>query len=160
MSSGSPRKSPPSAVGQPVIGGSRPDSTIRIDWNLLRQAWRILNERSAPASGSINAGLSKPHFPPFESWSWKGADEIDLDRLMAFARDPALNIYRLKGRFRLTDGRTVLLHKVGREITFEDAAEAFEKSEFVAIGTRPCFNPARTGQAWTQVLNCPNTLRS
>jgi G3E family GTPase len=139
------------------LGLSAPVAVLR---RADRQAWRILNERSAPASGSINAGLSKPHFPPFESWSWKGADEIDLDRLMAFARDPALNIYRLKGRFRLTDGRTVLLHKVGREITFEDAAEAFEKSEFVAIGTRPCFNPARTGQAWTQVLNCPNTLRS
>jgi G3E family GTPase len=122
-----------------------------------RQAWRILNERSTTASDPIKAGLPKPHFPPFESWSWNGTEEIDLDRLIAFAGDPALDIYRLKGRFRLTDGRMVLFHKVGPEITFEDAAEAFEKSEFVAIGARPRFNPERTGRMWTQTLRRPGT---
>jgi G3E family GTPase len=122
-----------------------------------RQAWRILNERSMTAADPTKAGLPKPHFPPFGSWSWKGADEIALERLVAFAEDPSLNIYRLKGRFRLTDGRMVLFHKVGPEITFEDAAEPFEKSEFVAIGTRPRFNPEHTGQAWTRILRQPGT---
>lgn len=75
------------------------------------------------ASNSIKASPLRFHFLPFESWSWKGAEQIDLDSLLAFARDPALNIYRLKGRFRLTNGRTIFLHKVGSEITFENTVE-------------------------------------
>jgi len=117
-----------------------------------RQAWRILNDRGMAASGSMKAGPMRFHLPPFESWSWKGIQRIDLDRLMAFARDPALDIYRLKGRFRLADGRAILLHKVGSEITIEDTAETFEMSEFVAIGAKPDFNPEHIGHAWTRTI--------
>lgn len=117
-----------------------------------RQAWQILNERRTAVSSSKRAAPFRVHRLPFESWSWTGAERVDFDKLMAFASDSALNIYRLKGRFRLADGRTVLLHKVGSEITFEDTDEALEVSEFVAIGTKPDFNPEHTGRAWIRMI--------
>jgi G3E family GTPase len=125
-----------------------------------RQAWQILKERRTVTSTSIKAGPLRPHHPPFESWSWTGVEQVDLDRLMAFARDPALNIYRLKGRFRLTDGRTILLQKVGSEIAIENAVGRFESSDFVAIGTKADFNPQHTGHAWNRILQRPNMRQS
>jgi G3E family GTPase len=125
-----------------------------------RQAWQILNERRTVTSTSIKAGPLSPHRLPFESWSWTGAEQVELDRLMAFARDPALNIYRLKGRFRLTDGRTILLQKVGSEIAIENAVGRFESSDFVAIGTKADFNPQHTGHAWNRILRRPKTHQS
>lgn len=121
-----------------------------------RQAWQILNERETITSNPMKAGPLRPHRPPFESWSWTGAEQVDLDRLMAFARDPALNIYRLKGHFRLTDGRTILLQKVGSEVAVENTVGTFESSDFVAIGTRSDFNPEHTGHAWTRILQGSN----
>jgi len=117
-----------------------------------RQAWQILNERGKPPSNSMKAGPLRFHVPPFQSWSWKGTEQIDLDRLTAFVKEPALNIYRLKGRFRLTDGRTILLHKVGSEIVFENTVEAFQTSEFVAIGAKPDFSPEHTGHVWIKMM--------
>jgi G3E family GTPase len=125
-----------------------------------RQAWEILNERRKAASGSTKAGPLGFHVPPFAGWSWKGTKRIDLDGLMAFAGDPALNIYRLKGRFRLTDGRTIVLHKVGSEITFENTVEALDESEFVAIGAKPHFNPEQTNLAWTKMMSYRSDLSS
>ena len=116
-----------------------------------RQVWEILNERAA-ASSLKKAGALKFHSPPFGSWSWKGAERVEFDKLMAFASDPALCIYRLKGRFRLTDGRTILLHKVGSEIAFEDTVEACDGSEFAAIGAKPNFNSDHVGQTWTKMM--------
>lgn len=113
-----------------------------------RRAWQILHERGSAASNPMKAGPLGVHRPQFESWSWTGTEQIDLDRLMAFAGNPSLKIYRLKGRFRLTDGRTILLHKVGSEITFENTAEALEQSEFVAIGAKPDFSSRQTGREW------------
>jgi hypothetical protein len=75
---------------------------------------------------------------------------------MAFAGDPALNIYRLKGRFRLIDGRMILLHKVGADIAFENVEVALEQSQFVAIGTKPDFNRAHTAHAWTEIIGQPH----
>ena len=121
-----------------------------------RQAWRILIERAMVEPISRKAGALKPHILPFESWSWTGTTQIDLDGLMAFANDPALNIYRLKGRFRLTDGRTILLHKVGSDIAFENSLEPFETSEFVAIGAKPDFNSEQTGQVWARLTQRSN----
>jgi G3E family GTPase len=121
-----------------------------------RQAWRILIERAMAEPISRKAGALKPHILPFESWSWTGTAQIDLDRLMAFASDPALNIYRLKGRFRLADGRTILLHKVGSDIAFENSLEPFETSEFVAIGTKPDFDSEQTGHVWATLTQRPN----
>jgi G3E family GTPase len=121
-----------------------------------RQAWQLLNERRTADFDSIKAGPLGAHRPPFESWSWRGMEQVALDRLMAFAGDPALNIYRLKGRFRLTDGRMILLHKVGSDLTFENTDMAFEKSQFVAIGTKPNFNPAHAVHAWTRIIGHPN----
>lgn len=118
-----------------------------------RKAWHILNERGTAASGARKANPLKFHSPPFESWSWESAERVDFDGLMAFARDPSLNIYRLKGRFRLTDGRTILLHKVGSEVAFEDQVEPFDSSEFVAIGTKSDFNPEHTRLAWTKMMS-------
>ena len=120
-----------------------------------RQAWQILNERATTDSDSITAGPLRAHRLRFESWSWTGAEQIDLDRLMAFAGDPALNIYRLKGYFHLTDGRMIVLHKVGSNVTFETANVARDKSQFVAIGTKPDFNPQGTDKAWTQIIKRP-----
>ncbi len=117
-----------------------------------RQAWEILNERGIAPSSSMKADALKPHVLPFESWSWTGAEQVDLDRLMAFARDPALNIYRLKGRFRLTNGTTILLQKVGSEITVDDINEPLKESEFVAIGPRPNFNAEHTDDTWTNII--------
>ena len=116
------------------------------------QAWRILNERRTAARHPTKAGPLKVHRLPFESWSWRGVEQVDLDGLMAFAKDPALNIYRLKGRLRLTDGRTILLQKVGSEITVESATEAFGNSELVAIGVKSDFSPARATGLWTQII--------
>jgi G3E family GTPase len=121
-----------------------------------RQAWRILNERRTPAFSSRKAATLGGHRLPFESWSWAGVERVDLDRLMAFASDPALHIYRLKGRFRLIDGRTILLHKVGSDVTFEIADETSETSEFVAIGAKPDFNSDHAGQAWTHIIRRPD----
>ena len=80
-----------------------------------------------------------------------------LDRLMAFASDLALNIYRLKGRF-LPHGRcrTILLHKVGSDIAFENSLEPFETSEFVAIGTKPDFNSQQIGHVWARLTQRSN----
>ncbi|MBS0529551.1 MAG: GTP-binding protein [Proteobacteria bacterium] len=119
-------------------------------------AWRILKERGMTRSIFRKAGALKPHVLPFESWSWTGAEQVHLDRLMAFARDPALSIYRLKGRFRLTDGRTILIHKVGSEIAVESEIGTSETSEFVAIGTKPAFNTHRTDDAWTKTIRDSN----
>jgi G3E family GTPase len=116
-----------------------------------RQAWLILNEPRTIGSGS-RAGPLGVHRVPFESWSWAGTEHVDFDRLMTFVRDAALNIYRLKGRFRLTDGRTIVLQKVGSDIAVEYMVGTFESSEFVAIGTRPDFNPACTADAWTTMV--------
>jgi G3E family GTPase len=117
-----------------------------------RQAWQVLNERATTTSASKKAAVLRPHVPPFESWNWIGPELVDFDSLMAFARDPALNIYRLKGRFRLTDGRTILLHKVGSEITSENTDETLEKSELVVIGTKPNFNINHTNKAWAEMI--------
>jgi G3E family GTPase len=103
----------------------------------------------------VKAAPLRFHVPPFESWSWAGTKQIDHDRLLAFASDPALNIYRLKGRFRLTDGRAILLHKVGSEITSENTTGTLETSHLVAIGTKPDFNIDRTDNAWAKVIQCP-----
>jgi G3E family GTPase len=121
-----------------------------------RQAWRILNERRTTDFDSIRAGPLRAHRPPFESWSWTGVEQINLARLMAFARDTALNIYRLKGYFRLTDGRTIVLQKVDSDITFENTGLVFEKSQFVAIGTRPDFSPEHTKNAWIEMIRHTN----
>jgi G3E family GTPase len=120
------------------------------------QAWRILNERRTTDFDSIRAGPLRAHRPPFESWSWTGVEQINLARLMAFARDTALNIYRLKGYFRLTDGRTIVLQKVDSDITFENTGLVFEKSQFVAIGTRPDFSPEQTKNAWIEMIRHTN----
>src|SRR6185437_1930325 len=137
------------------LGLSAPVAVLRKD---DRQAWQILNERRTVTSHSIKAGPLRLHRPPFESWSWTGAEQVDFDRLVAFARDPALHIYRLKGRFRLTDGRTILFQKVGSEIAVANAVGTFESSEFVAIGTRSDFNPEHTGHAWTTILQRPTCV--
>lgn len=139
------------------LGFSRPVAVLQKSDS---QAWDILNERGLAASHSTKAGPLGFHVPPFESWSWKGTERIDLDGLMAFARDPALNIYRLKGRFRLTDGRVIVLHKVGSEITFENTADAPGESEFVAIGAKPDFNPKHTNLAWTRMMSHRSELSS
>jgi G3E family GTPase len=122
-----------------------------------RQAWQILNEPRTAASSSRKAAAFSVHRLPFESWSWTGAERVDFDKLMAFAGDSALNIYRLKGRFRLIDGRTIVLHKVGSDITFEATDEGLETSEFVAIGANPDFNPEHTDRAWTQTIQRSST---
>jgi G3E family GTPase len=122
-----------------------------------RQAWQILNRPRMTDFGFVKAVPLRAHRPPFESWSWTGVEQVDLDRLMAFAGDSALNAYRLKGYFRLTDGRMIILHKVGSNVTFEITNVTFDKSHFVAIGTKPDFNPERTDNAWTEIIRCPNT---
>lgn len=83
-------------------------------------------------------------------------EEIDIDRLMAFARDNTLKIYRLKGCFRLMDGRKVVLHKVGSDVMCENTSVAFEKSQLVAIGAKPDFSPARMDKAWTEIISRPS----
>jgi G3E family GTPase len=120
------------------------------------RAWEILNSQSAADSGSIKAGPLGVHRLPFESWSWIGIERVDRDRLLAFARNATLNIYRLKGYFRLTDGTTILLHKVGSDVTFENVEVAFEISQFVAIGTKPDFSPELTSHAWTEIIRQSN----
>jgi G3E family GTPase len=122
------------------------------------QAWRILMERVATAKAR-KAGAFKAHVLPFESWSWTGTAQMDLDTLTAFASDPALNIYRLKGRFHLADGSRILLHKVGSEIAFEISDELFDRSEIIAIGVKPGFDPERTDAAWTGLIKHPDTPR-
>lgn len=115
-----------------------------------RDAWRLLDNPSRSAAGPVKAYPLGFHVLPFESWSWRDVDRIDADKLIAFTQDPALSIYRLKGRLHLSDGRSIVLHKVGSELAIEDAVGAFETSELVAIGTRPDFNPARVQAAWMQ----------
>jgi G3E family GTPase len=121
-----------------------------------RQTWQILNRPRMADSDSIKAGPLRAHLPPFESWSWTGVEQVDLDRLVAFAGDAALNIYRLKGYFRLTDGRMIVLHKVGSDVTLENTSAVFEKSQLVAVGARPGFSPERTDNVWTKVIGPPN----
>lgn len=121
-----------------------------------RHAWEILTIRSATSSGTTKAGPLGVHVLPFESWSWIGSERIGLDRLVAFANDPSLNIYRLKGRFHLADGRMILFQKVGSEIAVENASEPFENSEFVAIGTKPEFSPDRADHAWAELIRHPD----
>jgi hypothetical protein len=89
---------------------------------------------------------------PFESWSWSGIDRIDADKLIAFAQDSALSIYRLKGRLHLSDGRPIVVHKVGPELAIEDTVGTFDKPKLVAIGTAPAFDPARVQAAWMQLI--------
>ena len=134
------------------LGCSSPVAVLQKD---DRQAWQILNKEHMAGSNPKKPAPLRAHRPPFESWSWTGTEQIDLDRLMVFARNPALNIYRLKGRFRLITGETILLHKVGSEVTFENTAEESGKSEFVAIGAEPGFNPERTAHVWTKIIRDP-----
>jgi G3E family GTPase len=115
------------------------------------QFWHVLasimhGERTA------SWGL-KPHRLPFESWSWRGEDAVDRDGLTAFARDHAPGAYRLKGRLRLHDGGSVLLHnKVGTDIAVEELRERPQTSELVAIGAVPGFNAAQLRAAWGRLL--------
>jgi G3E family GTPase len=117
-----------------------------------REAWHFLQSRERHAS-LPNAGLSRFHALPYQSWSWTGNGAVELDELIAFASDPSFHIYRLKGRIRLNDGRSILIHKVGADIAFEDTVETFENSEFVAIGVKPDFDPVRTEAAWLAIVN-------
>lgn len=119
-----------------------------------RQAWRLLDKGRKLPTGSTRAYPLDFHVLPFESWNWRDVDRIDADKLIAFTQDPALSIYRLKGRLHLSDGRSIVLHKVGSELAIEDVASAFENSELVAIGTKPGFDPARVEAAWMQLILC------
>jgi len=125
-------------------------ASVRVLQKAERDAWHLLDNRSRSAAGPIKAYPLGFHVLPFESWSWRDVDRIDADKLIAFTQDPALSIYRLKGRLHLSDGRSIVLHKVGPELAIEDAVGAFETSELVAIGTRPDFNPAQVQAAWMQ----------
>jgi G3E family GTPase len=117
-----------------------------------RLAWEILATQRMAASGPAKAASLRAHVLPFESWSWSGSEQIDFDRLFAFARDPSLNIYRFKGRFHLTDGRMIVFHKAGSEIVVENAGEPFANSECLAIGAKPEFNSDRASRAWADMI--------
>lgn len=130
-------------------------ASMRVLQKADREAWRLLDGRSKPAAGSMKAYPLGIHALPFESWSWSDVDRIDADKLIAFAQDSALNIYRLKGRLHLSDGRSIVVHKVGSELAIEEAVGTFDKSELVAIGIRPAFDPARVQAAWIQLILRP-----
>ncbi|HVW57849.1 MAG TPA: GTP-binding protein [Rhizobiaceae bacterium] len=116
-----------------------------------REAWHLLEARERHAR-LPTPGLSRFHALPYESWSWTGAEKVHLGELIAFANDPGLKIYRLKGRVRLKDGRSILIHKVGAVITVEAASEILDKSEVVAIGVKPDFDPTHAEAAWAHAV--------
>lgn len=120
-----------------------------------RQALRILEKHGPADFDPIKAGPLRTHHLPFDSWSWTGVEQVDLDSLLAFTGNPALNIYRLKGCFHLTDGRMILLHKVGSNVTFENTDLALEKSQCVAIGAKPDFSSAHLAHAWIETIKRP-----
>jgi len=113
-------------------------------------AWRVLAAGPRPECGPAVGPLGF-HSLPFESWSWRGRTPVDRDRLIGFARDASLHAYRLKGRLNLTDGGSIVLHKVGPELAVEETGKAFDLSELVAIGARPEFDPALLNAAWARV---------
>ncbi|MGH6778325.1 MAG: CobW family GTP-binding protein [Bradyrhizobium sp.] len=127
-------------------------ASVRVLQKADREAWHLLDNRGKSAAGSIKASPLGFHVLPFESWSWRGVDRIDADELIAFTQDSVLSIYRLKGRLHLSDGRSIVLHKVGSEVAIEDAIGTFETSELVAIGTGPAFKAARVQAAWMQLI--------
>ncbi|MGH6679215.1 MAG: CobW family GTP-binding protein [Bradyrhizobium sp.] len=134
-------------------------ASVRVLQKAEREAWRLLDDRNKSAAGPMKAYPLGFHVLPFESWSWSDVDRIDADKLIAFAQDSALNIYRLKGRLHLNDGRSIVLHKVGSGLAIEDAVGTFETSELVAIGTAPAFDPARVQAAWMQLILRPGAPR-
>ena len=128
------------------------DSEISAPVKLLgeraRDAWTLVAERGAWATNSCPRWQTKFHSLPFDSWSWHGDCEVDRDKLLAFARDESLHVYRLKGRFRLADGTAIVLQKVGSNVDIESTSNNFKTSEVVAIGAKPHFEPRRIESAW------------
>lgn len=131
------------------LGFSGPVAVLEKDDS---DAWEILATQRVAASGPTKATPLRTHLLPFESWSWSGSKQIGLDKLLAFAGDPSLNIYRFKGRFHLTDGRRIVFQKAGSDIVVENASEPFETSECVAIGAKPEFNSDRASRAWADMI--------
>lgn len=117
------------------------------------EAWHLIHGQSGQGEARPSrAGPLTFHSVPFDSWSWQGDGTVARADLMAFAGDPALHIYRLKGRLSLTEGTAVLVHKVGSEITVEETAGDFGPSDLVAIGAKPHFEPSRVEAAWARLI--------
>ncbi len=115
-------------------------------------AWALLSRGPVPAAGEHKIA-SHHHAPPFDSWSWEGVDRISADDLFAFASDPELRAYRLKGHFHCNDGRSILLHKVGAEVTITAARDTFETAILAAVGVRPEFDPADLERRWAGLIS-------
>jgi G3E family GTPase len=126
-------------------GATAPAAILEKD---VAEAWHFLENRK-PSDTSPEYNLSRPHILPYASWSWTGTEKIDENGLLLFANDPKLAMYRLKGRIRLRDGRSIVIQKVGTEVTIEQITETLERSELVAIGVKPDFDPTRAQAAWS-----------
>jgi G3E family GTPase len=134
-------------------GAAAPTSLLRKEGP---EAWPLLGDETTGQHdrdlGPAKARPLKPHSLPFESWSWQGECTLPRAEILAFAADPSLHIYRLKGRLRLAGGAAMLIHKVGSETTAEEIVDDFVECDLVAIGARPDFNPSLVEAAWRRLI--------
>ncbi len=140
-----------------ILAGTSTGVATAIVHKGAHDIWKVLADTPEPSAGRIRAAELTPHILPFDSWSWRGDCKVDRDDVLSFANDPALNIYRLKGRLHLKDGQSIVLHKVGSEIAIEQARSAFERSELVAIGAKPGFDPSRLEVGWAHLVSSSPT---
>jgi hypothetical protein len=77
---------------------------------------------------------------------------VNREDLIAFANDHASRAYRLKRRLRLSDGRAIVVQKVGSDLGIEEVSTEFGASELVAIGVRPEFDATRLGAVWNETV--------
>jgi G3E family GTPase len=112
--------------------------------------WHLLRRNSGDGGSFSGARPLRPHSLPFASWSWEGDCMVGPAGLLAFAQEPSLHIYRLKGRLLCPGGKAILIHKVGAETITQGVDGSFVISYLVAIGAKPDFEPLRVEAAWAR----------
>ncbi len=147
----------PSAASVPRLQASITEAGIASSGSVLKKGqpdhWRLLRRKSPEIDRSSKAAALKSHALPFDSWSWEGECGVSRAELLAFAEDPSLHIYRMKGYLRYADGKAILIHKIGSQISIEDASDGGSlPSGLVAIGAKPHFDASRVETAWTCLI--------
>ena len=139
------------------------EAGIRMPGSALKKnrqdCWRLLHGNSGDAGHFSRARPLRSHSLLFASWSWEGDCMVGRADLLAFAQEPFLHIYRLKGRLLCPDGKAILIHKVGAETIIQDVDGSFVISYLVAIGTKPHFEPLRVEAAWTRFNQRTSDIR-
>lgn len=113
----------------------------------------ILGDLDVQHEADDGDALGRQHDHPYRSWLVYPKGPIEEAALEAFLQRGDLGVYRLKGFVLLTDGRPVIVQKVGRNWSIEtDIAEhAVKAACLVAIGAAHELNTVVIDAAWSAV---------